>query len=192
MGSYTTRPVSETELKEIIEAVASGYTDGNGIPHKPNKQVAVILTLQANLGCRIGDICALTVESFVHDGEAWKLDITEQKTGKKRNFIVPTRVKAFIDAWTAEQGITQGRLFSINEYAVWKQLRGVTGYLELDNVSSHSLRKYAAMKVYEASGKDIALTSAFLNHHDTKTSLLYLRKSSKQMDEILSKTITLV
>ena len=82
MGSYTTRPIDNKELKDIIESIATGYTDNHGTPHKPNKQIATILTLQANLGCRIGDICNLKVENFVYDGSAWKLDMKEQKTGK--------------------------------------------------------------------------------------------------------------
>lgn len=192
MGSYTTRPLEENELKDIIESIASGYTDNHGIRHKPNRQIAVILTLQANLGCRIGDICALCVENIVWDGNAWRLDMTEQKTGKTRNYIVPTPVKAFIDKWMIEKGISSGNLFSINEYAVWKQLRGVSDYLGLENVSAHSFRKSAAIRTYEASGKDIALTSLFLNHSDTKTTLRYLRRSSKQMDEVLSRTSVLL
>lgn len=191
MGCFVTRPVSDEELKDMIEAVESGYTDNKGIRHKPNHQVATILTLQANLGCRIGDICALTAENIVWDGNAWRLDLKEQKTGKSRLFVVPTPVKRFIDKWMESRGITSGNLFSINEYAVWKQLRGVTDYLGLENVSAHSLRKSAAIRTYEASGKDIALTSAFLNHGDPHTTLLYLRRSSKQMDEVLSKSTVL-
>lgn len=192
MGEYTTRPLEEKELKDIIESIAAGYTDHKGIIHKPNKQVATILTLQANLGCRIGDICNLTTENFVFDGDAWKLDMTEQKTGKKRYFIVPKPVKAFIDRWTHENGITQGNLFSIKEYAVWKQLRGVTDYLELENVSAHSMRKTAALRIYNASGKDIALTSQFLNHSSPRITATYLKRSSKQMDDIISKSVCLL
>ena len=174
------------------KSIAAGYTDHKGIIHKPNKQVATILTLQANLGCRIGDICNLTTDNFVFDGDAWKLDMTEQKTGKKRYFIIPTPVKAFIDRWMQERKITQGNLFSINEYAVWKQLRGVTDYLDLENVSAHSLRKTAALRIYEASGKDIALTSQFLNHSSPRVTSVYLKRSSKQMDEITSKSVCLL
>lgn len=192
MGEYTTRPLDEKELKNIIESIAAGYTDNNGIHHKPNKQVATILTLQANLGCRIGDICRLTVESIVFDGDAWKLDMEEQKTGKKRYFIIPSPVKSYIDRWMKDNKIVSGKLFSIGEDAVWKQLRGVTNYLGLDNVSAHSFRKAAALRIYESSGKDIALTSSFLNHSDTKTTLIYLKRSSKQMDDIISKSVCLL
>lgn len=192
MGKYVTRMIDNEEVKAIISTIAKGYTDNDGIPHKPNTQVATILTLQANLGCRIGDICALTAESFVWDGDAWKLNIMEQKTGKARYFIVTKPVKAFIDKWMKEKKITTGKLFSIGEYAVWKQLRAATTVLEYENVSAHSFRKNAAFRVYQNSGKDIALTSAFLNHSDTKTTMLYLRRSSKQMDEAISKSTVLL
>ena len=140
MGNYTARPVTETELKDIIESIVSGYTDAHGVPHKPNKQVATILTLQANIGCLISDICALTIESLVKSGDAWKLDVTEN--GMPISYTISNHAKAIIDAWTQEKGINSGNLFSINEYAVWKQLRGVTSYLELENVSTHSIRHY--------------------------------------------------
>lgn len=190
MGCYTTTPLEDGELKDIIESIATGYTDNEGIRHKANKQIATILTLQANLGCRIGDICNLTVENFVRDGETWKLDLTEQKTGKKRYFIVPTPVKAFIDKWIESKAIVSGKLFSIGEYAVWKQMRAVTDYLGLENVSCHSIRKNTCRKVYEASGKDIALTSAFMNHSSPSITYRYLQRSSKQMDEVVSQIST--
>lgn len=192
MGRYKTAPVSENTLKDIIEAVSTGYTDNNGVIHRPNKQIATILTLQANLGCRIGDICNLKVENIVWDGSAWRLDLTEQKTGKKRLFIVPTPVKQYIDKWTKSKRIKSGNLFTIKEPAVWKQMRAVSNYLDLQNVSCHSIRKAAAIRVYETSGKDIALTSAFLNHSDTKTTAIYLQRPSKQMDDIISKSSVLL
>ena len=89
MGKYVAIPIEDDTLKDIIESIATGYTDNEGIRHKANKQIATILTLQANLGCRIGDICNLTVENFVRDGETWKLDLTEQRqvleTTRKRS-----------------------------------------------------------------------------------------------------------
>ncbi len=192
MGAYTARPVTDQEAKEIIESISTGYTDNKGIIHKPNKQIATILTLQANLGCRIGDICSLTVENFVQEGDSWKLDMKEQKTGKSRFFVVPAKVKKFVDKWAKEKDITTGKLFTINEYAVWKQVRGVTNYLGLENVSTHSLRKASALRTYNASGKDIALTSQFLNHSSPTVTMTYLKRSTKQMDEVLSKAVTLL
>ena len=191
MGSYTTRLIDTEEVSEIITTLRSGYTH-KGVKHRSNYQVATILLLQANLGCRIGDIVHLTVENIVFDGETWRLDMEEEKTGKIRRFVIPSPVKDMIDEWCKMKCITSGRLFYIEEPAVWKQLRAVTAYLGIKNVSAHSFRKSAAMRVYQDSGKDIALTAAFLNHSSTSTTLLYLRRTSKQMDELLSRSVVLV
>lgn len=191
MGKYTTAMVDNTQISDIIKVLRQGYTY-NGVKHRSNYQIATIMLLQANLGCRIGDIVNLEIENIVFDGEAWRLDMVEEKTGKKRRFIVPSPVKAIIDDWCRMKCITAGRLFTIGEDAVWKQLRAVTAYLNMQDVSCHSFRKAAAFRVYMDSGKDIALTSQFLNHSSTTTSLLYLKRSSKQMDDIISQSAIVV
>lgn len=191
MGAYTTVMADNQQITDIINALRSGYTH-NGITHRSNYQVATIMLLQANLGCRIGDIVNLTMENIVYDGEAWRLDMEEEKTGKKRRFVIPSPVKDIIDGWTKMKCIKSGRLFKVGEEAVWKQLRYVTAYLGIENVSAHSFRKAAAYRVYKDSGEDIALTSQYLNHANPATTLIYLRRSSKQMDSVLSKSVMVV
>lgn len=191
MGEYTTVMVDTDQISDIIKALRQGYTH-NGITHRSNYQIATIMLLQANLGCRIGDIVNLTMENIVYDGEAWRLDMIEQKTGKLRRYIVPTPVKTIIDDWCRMKCITKGRLFKCGEQAVWKQLRAVTSYLKMKNVSAHSFRKAACYRVYCDSGKDIALTAQYMNHASSATTLLYLKRSSKQMDEVCSQSAVLV
>lgn len=188
MGKYTTSIIDADTLKDIIMSVRNGYTDKEGVKHRPNPQVATILLLQANLGCRINDIIHMTKENVEYDGEAWRLNLTEQKTGKKRYFIVPTPVKAIIDNYCENNHIESGRLFDISDQAVWKVMRQITAHLGIDNVSCHSFRKNAALRTYLDSGKDIAIVSQFLNHSNTATSLRYLKRTNKQMDDILSKS----
>lgn len=186
MGAYTTKMIEDKDVKDIITLIERGYIH-DGVYHRPNKQVATILLLQANLGCRINDIVHLTVENFVYDGDIWKLDLIEQKTGKVRNFIVPKDVKNIVDNWCDEKDILHGRLFKITAQAVWKALRPCVDYLGYKNVSCHSLRKAAGMRTYLSSGKDIALVTQFYNHSSPAVSMKYLQRTSKQMDEALSK-----
>ena len=190
MGRYTTKMISDETIKDIIFYLRNGY-EYKGVKHRSNYQIATIMLLQANLGCRIGDIVHLTVENIVFDGDAWRLDMKEEKTDKVRRFIIPTPVKAVIDDWTRMKGITSGRLFKIEEDAVWKQLQNVTGFLGLDNVSAHSFRKAAGFRNYKKSGYDIALTCQFYNHSSPAITLQYLKRSSKQMDELLSDSIVM-
>lgn len=190
MGKFTTRAVTETEYKEMVRLARSGYIH-DGVYHRPNNQLATILVLEANLGCRIGDIVNLTTESIIKDGDFWKLDITEEKTGKKRNFIVPESIKAFIDEYCDEEGIYKGKLFKIGRQAVWKHLRAMTDYLELPDTSTHSLRKYRANVLYEQTNHDIELVCAFLNHSSVNVTRNYIKRSDAQLEKAISNSVTL-
>jgi len=192
MGRYVTKALNNSQFREIIETVREGYTDYDGVKHRPNLQLATILVLEANLGCRIGDILNLTTDSIILDGSIYKLNITEQKTGKKRCFIVPKPVKAFIDNYIREANIYRGPLFDIKAGAVWKQLRAVTGYLGLDDVSSHSFRKYAANALYETTGHDIEAVCEFLNHSSTAVTRAYIKRSDAQLESAIEKCVNLV
>ena len=185
MGRYTTRILSDDEIKSIIKTIASGYKN-----HKPNEAIATVLLLQANLGCRIGDIVNLRTDSIVPDCGGFRLNIIEQKTGKKRMFVIPSAVKQIIDDYATRHGISYGRkLFRIGEQAVWKALRQVTEYLNIGSVSAHSFRKAAGLRVYLDSGMDIALTTQFYQHASPAITMKYLQRNTKQMDELLSKSV---
>ena len=83
------------------------------------------------------------------------------------------------------------RLFKVSEYAVWKVLRSVTAYLEMDNISSHSFRKYAAQQLFSKSGHDIELVREWLQHSSVKTTQVYLRRSDAQLEKAISENISL-
>ena len=189
MGEYTTRACSDTEFKEIITMIRTGYTDNDGIPHKPNDQVADILVLEANLGCRIGDIVNLKHSDFVCDNGIWKITIVEEKTNKKRVFIVPKPVKKFINKIHYGQ---DGKLFSIKKHAVWKQLRAVTDTLGLDNISTHSLRKKIAQDIYESSGHDIEVVCTFLQHNSPVTTRRYIRRSDEKVEKAIENAVNIL
>ena len=192
MGRYVTATLKESQFKEMIETIREGYTDFDGVKHRPNSQLATILVLEANLGCRIGDIMKLTTDSIVDDGGIYKLNIIEQKTGKKRNFIVPKPVKAFIDNYIREANIYRGPLFDIKAPAVWKQLRTVTTYLGLENVSSHSFRKMCAAALYENTGHDIEAVCEFLNHSSTAVTRAYIKRSDAQLESAIEKCVNII
>ena len=191
MGSFTTRALSQEEYEKLITTIRIGYVYKN-VKHRPNDQVATILILEANLGCRIGDIISLTCESFVCDNDIWKLNIIEEKTGKRRNFIVPLSVKSFIDHYCECRGITEGRLFDIEAPAVWKQLRAATGYLGMTNISTHSMRKKIACDLYEKTGHDIEAVASFLQHSSINTTRRYIRRSDEQLEQAISQAVCLL
>lgn len=189
MGSYTCRACDNTEYKDMINLLRNGYTGKDGIVHRPNNQIADVLVLEANLGCRLGDILQLKHSDFVCDNGIWKIIISEEKTDKKRTFIVPAPVKEFID--TIHYG-KDDRLFKVGKQAVWKVLREITAQLDLENVSTHSLRKKCASDLYTATNHDIEAVCAFLNHSDVKITRSYIRRSDKQMEDAINNIVNLM
>lgn len=190
MGLYTARALTQEEYERLVKTIRIGY-EYKGVKHRPNDQIATILVLEGNLGCRIGDIIALTTDSIIDDGGIWKLNITEEKTGKSRNFIVPTPVKEFIDYYCKCNGITSGRLFDISSPAVWAQLRSASAYLGLKDCSTHSFRKYRATALYESTGHDIEAVCAFLNHSSINTTRRYIRRSDAQLEAAITATVSI-
>jgi integrase len=191
MGCYTTKTLTDKDYELLVKTIRCGY-EHNGVKHRPNDQIATILVLEANLGCRIGDIIALTTDSFILDGGIWKMNITEEKTGKKRYFIVPKPVKDFIDDYIRKADIERGRLFNIEAPAVWKQLRAATAFLGLENTSTHSLRKKIACDLYERTGHDIEAVCAFLNHSSINTTRRYIRRSDAQLENAITEAVSII
>lgn len=194
MGAYTSRTLTENEVSTIISTIKNGYTSSStGKEHRGNLQIATILTLQANLGLRIGDILKLTLESIVKDGNLYRLDITEEKTDKKRTYIVPNEVFDFINDYCNENKIKAcRRIFQLTERAVQKSLKEVAEHLGFAEVSTHSFRKFCASRVYENSGCDIETVREFLQHSSVRITQRYIKRSRPQLESAILSSVCLI
>jgi integrase len=186
MGAYESRSVSPKEVKQIVELIRGGCSI-----HKPNPQIATVLILQNNLGCRIGGIMKLRTDSFINDCGIWKIDIIEEKTKKRRTFIVAPQVMKFVQKWIKTADIKPGEpLFSIKAPAVWKALRAATEYLDMDHVSCHSFRKGMSASIYNKT-HDIEAVREFPQHDSVITTQRYIKRSSHQLEEAILSSVTI-
>lgn len=190
MGSYTTRAVSKNEYKKIIDTLRAGYFF-KGVQHKPNEKIATILIIERNLGVRLSDVIKLKKEDIVKEGDHYRLDIVEQKTGKKRFYTVPTPVRDFIYTYAEEIGVEYGRLFKIGEAAVWKAVREVAAFLGLKNVNTHSIRKSAGVELYEQTGYDIEMVREFFQHASISTTQIYIKATPGKLTNALNQIVDL-
>lgn len=143
-----TRAINEEKYSLIIGTIRQGFCH-EGVRHKPNDRIATILVLEYNLGLRISDVLNLTMNSFVKNGDRYRLDIYEQKTRKFRNFTIPREVYQFIRDYAYRNGIgIKARLFPITERAVLKHLKATVEFLGLEGVASRSFRKGSATNIY--------------------------------------------
>ena len=92
--------LSREQYNEIIDTLRTGFSGC-----RPNNRIATALVLEANLGLRISDIIHLKLNDIVKDGDRYRLDITEQKTGKKRTFTVPIEIYSYIQQYCIDNDI---------------------------------------------------------------------------------------
>ena len=187
--NMTTRPVEVEEFVKIVKTITTGgFTyktlDSNKKEvervFRPNKQIALILQLQASLGLRVSDVLELRVSNFKNG----KLQITEKKTGKLQYRDINSNVyNAILDHVIENKLGKDAKLFSIGVRAVQKALKIVTDHLGLDKIATHSFRKLYAVTVYENNNNDIDLLKELLNHTSIATTEKYIRTTQKAMNQ---------
>lgn len=181
------------QYKKIIKTKMSGFVDEDQNIVKPNRRIATALTLEANLGLRIGDILKLRLSDIIRDSDRYRLDIIEEKSGKKRKFTVPLEIYAYIQNYALENNIrTTAKLFEISERAVNKHLQKVCKYLNLDGIGSHSFRKFFATTIYNNNRHNINLVRVLLQHSSIATTQRYIGIQSEEIEEALQKHVHLI
>lgn len=191
MNKETIALIDEQYVK-IIQTMRSGFVCKDGHKVKPNNRIAVALMLEANLGLRICDILDLRLSSIIKDGERYRLNIIEKKSGLKRNFTVPLEVYVFIQSYALENNINPAaKLFDMSERAVTKHLKLVCDHLGYSGIGSHSFRKYFATSIYVNNHYDINLVRVLLQHSSTVTTQRYIGLQSKDIENALQNHIKL-
>lgn len=191
MANKRTVALTREEYEQAINLLRTGF-ELNGVHFKPNPRIATVEVLQAALGLRLGDILKLTLNSIIRDGERYRLDVVEEKTGKLRTFTVPTEVYTFIQDYALERKIGKNeKLFQITERQVTRHLRHLFEKMELDigKYGSHSFRKMFATQIYMDNDYNIELARLLLQHSSVATTQKYLSISSKQVENALAGTV---
>ena len=165
-----TKALTTEQYKEIIQTMKEGFCGC-----RPNERVATALVLEGNLGLRISDIVKLRLCDIVLDGDRYRLEIVEQKTGKSRVFTVPLVIQQYIENYCLRNGLRRDELiFPLTERAIQKQLKIVCDYLGFEGISTHSFRKWYATEIYKNSGYDIALVQRLLQHSSAAVTQRYI------------------
>lgn len=183
-----TKALTTEQYKEIIQTMREGFCGC-----RPNDRIATALVLEGNLGIRISDIIKLRLCDIVKDGDRYRLEITEQKTQKKRVFTVPLVIQQYIENYCLRNGIKANELiFPITERAVQKQLAIVCDYLGYKDISTHSFRKWYATEIYKNSGYDIALVQRLLQHSSASITQRYIGIEPQRIEEAIQNHSVLI
>lgn len=191
-----TLTLTDDTFKLIIHTMREGFNylvDGIEKEFKPNNRAATALTLEANLGLRIGDILNLRLIDILKDGNRYRLNIIEEKTGKTRQFTVPIEIYSYIQEYAYNNNIKPtAKLFDITDRAIQKQLKIVCDYLNIEGVSTHSFRKYFATNLYVNNNYNIQLVRQILQHSSTAITQKYIGIQQKDIEIALQNNIRLI
>jgi integrase len=180
--------LTDTQYTSIIQTLLHGFGDS-----RPNLRVAAILTAEANLGMRVGDILRLHMADFVRDANRWRLNITEEKTGKQRRFTVPDEVYGFLRNYADAHKIPDTDLLCpVCTYAVQTHLKKCCDYLGYQNISTHSFRKWYATSIYNQNGHDIVLVQRLLQHSSPMVTRRYIGVSDEQMEQAIARHVNII
>ena len=193
MANFKTRAVSKEEFELIIKTISTGFVLPDGRRVKPNERVATILTLQANLGLRVGDVVKLRLSDIVLENGRYHLDITEQKTQKIRNFTVPAEVYIYIQNYAIKRGLKpKQRLFDISVRTVQNHLQLTCDYLGFGHsLGTHAFRKFFAQSIYENNNFDIVLVKELLQHSSVAITQRYVGVGSQRVEQALQNHVVL-
>ena len=173
-----TKALTTEQYREIIQTMKEGFCGC-----RPNERIATALVLEGNLGLRISDIVKLRLCDIVLDGDRYRLEIVEQKTGKSRVFTVPLVIQQYIENYCLRNGIRRDELmFPITERAIQKQLKIVCDYLGFEGISTHSFRKWYATEIYKNNGYDIALVQRLLQHSSAAVTQRYIGMEPQRVE----------
>lgn len=176
------------QYTEIIRTIRTG-----GVSFRANPRIAAVLTTEANLGLRLGDVLRLRLADIVRDGGRYRLNITEEKTGKRRTFTVPDEVYKFLKSYAKENNIPEReQLFPITHRAVQKYLKTVCDYLGYENISTHSFRKWYATDIYNNNGHDIVLVQKLLQHSSPNVTQRYIGIADDRVESAISKHVSII
>ena len=180
--------LTNEQYETIIKTLRTGTS-----AFRANPRIATVLTVEANLGIRLGDVLRLRLADIVKDGGRYRLNIREEKTGKRRTFSVPQEMYSFLRSYADEHDINdQDPLFPITNRAVQKHLKVVCDYLGYENISTHSFRKWYATDIYNASGHDIILVQTLLQHSSPVTTRRYIGMSEERIEKAIAGHVNII
>lgn len=185
--------IDKDQYKLIITTIQQGFITDSGYTFKPNGRLATLLVLQANLGLRLSDLLHLRICDIIKDAGRYRLDIVEQKTKKARTFSVVPDLYSYILQYATDHGISsKARLFDVTERAVQKQLKIVCDHLGIENVGTHSFRKFYATEIYKNNGYDIELVRHLLQHSTAAVTQRYIGIQPAKVEQAIQSHICLL
>jgi len=78
------------------------------------------------------------------------------------------------------------KYLNIQKCIIQRQLKIVSTYLGIENISTHSFRKYYATEIYNNNDHNIALVSKLLQHSSSAITQRYIGISTQDVEQAIA------
>ncbi|RAI82541.1 site-specific integrase [Macrococcoides goetzii] len=153
-----------------------------------NERNYILFLIGVYCGLRISDILQLRVSNV--QGNVIKL--REKKTGKERKIQIHRNLKKplmeYIKDKPAEEFLIKSREGynkPITRDMAYKILKGLTDYIDIDSIGTHSMRKTFGYHYYKGT-KDVATLQKIFNHSSEAITLKYIGITQDNIDEAMT------
>jgi site-specific recombinase XerD len=149
------------------------------------KRDRAVLAVLLGCGLRRRELTQLTIASLQKRENHWAIVDLVGKGGRVRTVPVPSWVKAIVDDWVTNAGITSGRVFrcicragkvwgeGMSEKVVWQVVKDCAKQADLGNLAPHDLRRTCARLCHSAGG-ELDQIQFLLGHGSVQTTEKYL------------------
>jgi integrase len=179
----TIEPIRNPELFKKIESFLYRHYGG---------QYADIWAIGLNVGLRIGDLLALTIEDAEHALRYGHFAITEEKTGKKAKIIINDTVRERLHSriessagsvylFQSKSNNTRNVVKALSRQAVYKAFREAGVAYDV-KIGTHTMRKSYGYTLHKA-GHPIEVICNIFNHSHTSVTMRYIGLNQDIIDD---------
>lgn len=187
-GKYSNTTADYLNWDEMLNLIRRLYND-------QNYKISLLIALGSFWGLRISDLLSLRWEQILDIDE---FTIIEKKTGKKRKITINNQLqKHVIDCFEKIQPLgvkgyifrsQKGSVYSIQRINIVLKEIKKSYKLNIDNFSTHSLRKTFGRQVFNVAGDNsemaLILLMDIFNHNNLSTTKRYLGLKDEEIKEV--------
>lgn len=154
-----------------------------------DEKYALMFSIGINTGLRVSDILELTAG----DVEGDHITIIEQKTGKKKRFMVNDQTRKEIQKYVKSHNLSgddylipsrKGINKPIGRVQAYRILNEAASAIGLEEIGTHTMRKTFGYHFYKRT-HDVALLQDIFNHSAPSITLRYIGINDDTKDEAL-------
>jgi integrase len=171
------KPLTDAEIDSILA-------------HMTSLEDRCLFILGVKTGFRISELLSLRVQDVVQYGKI-KDTITVNRASMKgkacsRSVVLHAAAKETLEAYLGARILDHPLVFTYSRITAWRRLKTASHKAHvMGHVSTHSMRKSFAKKVYEALDHDLVQTQRAMGHANVQSTVSYLSFDQDAIDKAI-------